>query len=611
MEWPASNNSNETQPLLATQEERKKSLRRRYIPLVVVGIVAVVVAGTVVVGQRERFPGLFPGGKEDGGEADGVFGWKKCVDLNDDRFSCGTLQVPYDYQNLSVGTFSLAVARYRANPSLTTTNRISIVLNPGGPGGSGVSMLKSSGPMIHNLVSQSDSTSPIIDIVSFDPRGIGASNPVLCFDSSFAHTAFEKGFNGVGVPGYLGSHTSLEGFAAYQKARGESCRLHDGRKGKEFLKYVSTALTARDMDLVREGLGEDVLNYWGFSYGTFLGAVYVNMFPDRVGRVIIDGVVNPVDFTTTKSDMMAGSVLHVEEIINEFGDLCQSAGPLRCPLSTLSSKNETVTALIHKSLARLAAYPLAVHNLPVPTVVNAETLGNLLLQASYSPAAWPRVAQAIAALHPNIGTRTSPHPPEADAKPLALLTGSAMMEKDAEEGICHLPVDTSGAEGFPAVYCSDSKDEREIPLEEWEEWAKRVEGVSPTAGRLFFFKTVFACKYWPSRPVERFTGPWNNKLKNKILIIGNTLDPVTPLESARIVETLMEGNGVLLTQQLLAIAPPPNPVSAPSTSSRIISIKVFSQPPGTVCGKRFTGVPASRWGEDDGDGGVGEGWEGA
>ncbi|KAJ3210806.1 hypothetical protein HDU67_004990 [Dinochytrium kinnereticum] len=467
-------------------------------------------------------------------------------------------------------------------------------------------MVKNGGPRIWTLVSGDTSATTAIDVVGFDPRGIGASHPVICFDSSFSHAAFETTLKNVGVPGYPGSMTSLEGFAAFQKARGESCRVHDERRGG-FLKFVSTASTARDMDLIREALGEEVLNFYGFSYGTFLGATYVNMFPDRVGRIAIDGVVNPQDFVTTKSDMMANSLLHVEEILDQFGSLCESAGPTRCALSPPTpSPNLNITSkLIRRAIARLAVHPIPVHDLPVPTIVTAETLSNLLMSAVYAPARWPLVAQAVAAIHPEVGERDeSPHPSHADARLLAVMTGSPLVDEDAEDGVCKLPeVDTSGAEGFPAVYCNDSEDEREVPVEVWEEWAKRVDRVSPI-GRLFYYHTGFACKYWPVRPVERYVGPWNKKLKNKILILGNTLDPVTPLESAKILTNLMEGNAVLLTHDGIGHCTTSQPGLCTIQHIRNHFQHGVLPPDGVVCGNDSPAFPGAERGLGGGEEGI-------
>ncbi|KAJ3100812.1 hypothetical protein HDU97_001930 [Phlyctochytrium planicorne] len=509
--------------------------------------------------------------------------WKPCPLIDDSRITCGTLLVPFNYTTQEAPStlhsnsthFKLHLSRFQHPSTLHLKNRISIVVNPGGPGGAGASWVQSSGESLWTtLAGSTNLKKPLesstdddlaIDIIGFDPRGIGKSHPVLCFDSPFAHTAFEKEVQGVGIPGFKGSDASLKSFAAFQEARGLSCLRNDGKEVKEkdgfggsFLEHVSTALTARDMDLIRENLGEDKLNFFGVSYGTFLGATYVNMFPDNVGRVVLDGVVNPVDFTNTKSDMFAGSVLHIEEILDEFGRLCQEAGPTRCALapnttttatSSPSTKSNAVTDLIRKALSRLAAHPIPVHDLPLPTVVNSIHLASLLFQGTYRPPSWPLIAHAIAALRPDLGSPDfdSPHPPEANAKLLAILTSSPMTKEEAEGEVCALPErDQSGAEGFPAVYCNDSEDERDVPLEEWERWAERMDGVSPTIGRLFFYGAAFQCKYWPVRPVERYAGPWNKKLSNKILIIGNTLDPVTPLESAQALEKYMEGNGVLL-----------------------------------------------------------------
>ncbi|KAJ3106933.1 hypothetical protein HDU96_008054 [Phlyctochytrium bullatum] len=567
----------ETAPLKKRPHSRR--LTTQWI-LALIALAGVVVLGSAYVASlpewaewfRKHFPFLFPGkgGEEPGEEPLSPFGWKKCADIDNDHLRCGEIFVPFDYNNLTAGTFSVALVRYRAPASeeaktAKPRKRISVLVNPGGPGGSGVGWVKAAGRNLHEFIAtpeprDTDSEpAPLIDVIGFDPRGIGESHPVLCFDSSFAHSNFFNSLSAIGTPVGEGSRVSLQAFSAFYKARGESCRRHDGLQagGKKlpggFLKYVSTALTARDMDLIRENLGEEVLNFYGASYGTYLGATYVNMFPDHVGRVIIDGVVNPVHFSGTKSDMFAGSVLHLEHILDLFGAQCEKAGPTHCALAAPSKASGIpVAKLLRRSVARLGAHPLPVPDLPVPVVLTGDSAAQVLFRSAYGPASWPLVARALAALNLHEGDDDlAPHPDTASGKPLALMLGASVIEEDAEDRVCRLPEkDTSGPDGFNAVYCNDSEDERDAPLEKWAEWAKRSEEVSPLGGARFFYGAAFGCKDWPARPVERFTGPWNHTLKNKILIIGNTEDPVTPLESARVVESLLtRDNSILLTHR--------------------------------------------------------------
>jgi pimeloyl-ACP methyl ester carboxylesterase len=163
--------------------------------------------------------------------------------------------VPLDHFNVSGPQIPVAVVRYKsAEPEPKGT----ILFNPGGPGGSGVIVVKLGGENLMNVFGGKH------DILGFDPRGIGASHPVLCFESAVAHNSFDSASKDLGVPGIPGSFISKEAYAARVETGSLACKKNVG----EFLKYVSTASTARDMDLIRESLGEEKMTYFGVSYGT-------------------------------------------------------------------------------------------------------------------------------------------------------------------------------------------------------------------------------------------------------------------------------------------------------------------------------------------------------
>ncbi|KAJ3191823.1 hypothetical protein HK101_007389 [Irineochytrium annulatum] len=490
--------------------------RRRAVHWTVAAIVTVAVLSLVFLSTgwrewaREHFPWLFPDpGSDKPGHDGGPFGWKPCPGVpSDSKVVCGTLIVPLDHNNTTGKLLSVAVAKHPA----TKSPRIgTLVVNPGGPGGSGVATIKDGGASLSTIVGGQ------YDVFSFDPRGIGESQSILCYDSAAAHIQAAAIQAAVGLPH---SKKQMAHYAALQEARAKSCGQHDSG---DLLRHVSTASTARDMDLIRSALGEEQLTYWGFSYGTFLGATYANMFPDRVGRLILDGVVDPSEFSARWDRFIPNGVVHLDGVIDGFASDCDAAGVDRCALASAAPVVNGTMARIQKLIKRLEASPLGFPGAAVPVVIDGDFVRYKLFRAAYAPTTWPSIARGLAQLDLN-----------GDASALLGPRGDASL-------LCPI-ADYASEDGFPGVSCNDA-----IPLTDmsWED-VERCSKSSEYGGR-FMCTLPITCRYWPVRPVERYAGPWNKTLKNKVLVIGNTMDPVTPIESARRLVELMEGNGVLLT----------------------------------------------------------------
>ncbi|KAI9206525.1 Alpha/Beta hydrolase protein [Polychytrium aggregatum] len=437
--------------------------------------------------------------------------WTSCPGL-DEPYACSSLVVPLDHLDPGFETISIGLIRYR--PSISNGSMGSILINPGGPGGSGVEVVKVAGSILATI------TGGGYDIVGFDPRGIGESQSVLCNPSVDAHTTFdaielELALN---IPGINPA------WASFQKTKALAC----GRYSSGYLPFLSTAYVARDMDLIREALGESVLNFFGFSYGTFLGLTYINMFPDRVGRVVIDGVVNPDMYTATPIDMWSGSLVDILPEFEEFGRQCQQAGPTGCALSRPEGSGRDVTARIRSLINELDADPISFVDSGIPTVISGRFVGQIVFQVMYSTTAWPALA---AALQDIIESR--------NATAIARMSGIT-----SEKQLCQTK-DVSGNNGFPSVFCLDGHGSDKLSLQHWIDADIDMNSKYSFLGTGLLLRSL-SCKYWPVKAAERYTGPWDRKLKNKVLIIGSTYDPVTPLASARHVEKLMRGNGVLL-----------------------------------------------------------------
>ncbi|TPX59757.1 hypothetical protein CcCBS67573_g09062 [Chytriomyces confervae] len=449
-----------------------------------------------------------------------AFAWRHCPDLDPKHFRCGRLRVPLDHlqaTNATLRTINIAVVKYMTHPN-KPPKQGTIIVNPGGPGGSGKEFAIQASKLISFL------SGGEYDILGFDPRGIADSNSVKCFENPSLHAAAEM--NQLSPPNALGSTTLVSKFASHQELMAKSC----GKWSADLLPYISTAYTARDIDLIREALKEPLTNYWGFSYGTFLGITYANMFPDRVGRVIIDGVTDPDTFAGNYLDWSLSSLVDAQKVVDGLSRLCFEAGPSQCRLSQDGDNELSVKDRIEAYFKSLAENPLILVDAAVPQVFEATDAISVLFQATYSPKSWKTVADAFAsAIY------------DGNATSLANLQKQKLDEKDA----CPFK-DNSGMFGFPSVKCNDGFGDATNSLDEWEEIALETEEIGPYFGTQWAWMGL-VCKYWPSKAVERFAGPWNHTTKNKVLLIGNTFDPVTPLKSAKLAESLMGGNGRLLT----------------------------------------------------------------
>ncbi|CAB4701042.1 unannotated protein [freshwater metagenome] len=195
--------------------------------------------------------------------------WTTCYE----SFQCATLKAPIDYNDSSVGSFDIAVIRYRDSSQHDRLG--SIVVNPGGPGVSGIDFARNAEYIINPDVLAR------YDIVGFDPRGVGQSNPIHCLSNSEQDALFA-------------SDPKPDNDAEYAQALLDTQSFIDKCAAKsKNLAHYSTAEAAHDMELLRQGLGDAKLNYMGFSYGSYLGTLYAQEFPQKVGRFILDGAIDP------------------------------------------------------------------------------------------------------------------------------------------------------------------------------------------------------------------------------------------------------------------------------------------------------------------------------
>ncbi|WP_327695045.1 alpha/beta hydrolase [Streptomyces sp. NBC_00459] len=408
--------------------------------------------------------------------------WSRCTSPPTARtgYDCAVMKAPLDYRKPAGRTIDVALIRRKATGP--NDRRIgSLVLNFGGPGVSGVI----------GLPEFLDEYEPFLDrydLVSFDPRGVGATIPVRC-----GRTADDTGYDGA-----------------------EACAKHSGA----LLPYVGTSHTARDLDLMRYLLGDERLHYFGVSYGTALGAVYAHLYPSHVGRLVLEASVDP---TEDLNEDQVSQVKAVQAAFDRFAAHC-AAHISHCP--TGDGPEEAA-----RRMARLAD---RLEKTPAPTGGGGNLDADDLAYAvsdhlDLGTDGWSPLAEALTALIDH-----------NDGGPLSKGAGDLGSADRAPA-----PSDSSRA-ALVAITCADSS--LRPDLERLDRDEARVKAASPVFGAAWS-NGVYLCYDWPFDG-ERATLQVNADGAAPVLVVGGTGDPITPYPGARhMARALGDGVGVLLTAE--------------------------------------------------------------
>jgi pimeloyl-ACP methyl ester carboxylesterase len=419
--------------------------------------------------------------------------WAGCGD----RFECTTLRVPLDYAKPVSGDIRLAVIRL---PATDRKRRLgSLLVNPGGPGGSGVEYAREATSITRKPLRDR------FDIVGFDPRGVAQSSPVKCLDDKQLDTFLAID----GSPDAPSEEQALDRETTLFTAQ---CKARSGR----LLPHVSTADAARDIDVLRGVLGDRQLYYLGKSYGTFLGGTYAELFPKNVGRLVLDGALDP---RTTSSDSAKAQAAGFSLALRAFvADCVKRAG---CPLGTSAG---VAIGEIDNLLAVTDRQPLPTSEGRELTQALA-TLG--VAAAMYdSTFGWPALRDALRLALSGNGT--------------GLLRLSDFYTERGPDG--HYANNQN--EVIYAVNCIDRPDVRSVA--EIEAELPSFEQVSPQFGAYLAWGSL-PCVHWPVPPVAK---PHTIKAAGAkpILVVGTTRDPATPYAWAQGLAEQLE-SGVLLTYE--------------------------------------------------------------
>lgn len=401
--------------------------------------------------------------------------WHRC----DQTFRCATLDVPVDYSKPTGAKVPLAVVEL---PSTNSRPLGDLLMNPGGPGGSGVQFLEGT-PFPAAL-------RHAFNLVSWDPRGVNESEGVQCVGAAALRSL-------VAANPVPTTRAQIRSTVVQTKSFDQACFRNSS---DALLKNMSTVDTVRDLNRLRAALGQPKLNYFGFSYGTFIGETYARMFPSRVRVMVLDGVVNPaLGYRAVARDQAIG----FETDLHDFFRWCvtNKVCGTQLPQGAEAAYHQLVDELSHGHALWATLKPQYGGRLRV-TLGVAETA---VLGSLYSDQSWPFLAQSIA-------TALS-----GDGSDLAAAAFSF-------EGLQNNGQFADLVAANTATNCLDQPYPR--VLAPYESLASQLSKVSPDFGAAMAWGDL-SCAYWPL-PAQGRAAPASSPIGHSLLLIGSTDDPATP-----------------------------------------------------------------------------------
>ncbi|KZT09845.1 alpha/beta-hydrolase [Laetiporus sulphureus 93-53] len=429
--------------------------------------------------------------------------WTPCYE----EYQCARLILPLDYLSPRGYGPNVTIAMQVLPATDKQNYKGTILINPGGPGGSGTDILRRRGKDISRIIGGS------FDILGFDPRGTGASTPsAQCFDSESQYQIWSLQ-DGDTVLSLNDSSVPLA--RARESVVGQLCEKAIGGTGKEEAngtaeewgpgRFMSTASVATDMLEIIERLGEESLKYWGFSYGSVLGQYFSAMYPDKVGRVVIDGVFDAYNYRATLWN-------------SNLADT--DAGEIKARVDTI--------------MASVQSEPVAVPSASKgPLVITRKILHQYAFQAAYKPTTnFAPLADILVAAESNNQT-----------------TLAGMAERLGQSFECNCeqasPQWLKTTEAFYTIACGDGEQIAYTP-EGYREWFTDLYSKSSFGAPIWGLEYL-RCSEWSIRPKWRYTGPLAaENTSHPVLILSPTYDTVCPLSDARAVHARYGGSGLLI-----------------------------------------------------------------
>jgi pimeloyl-ACP methyl ester carboxylesterase len=478
-------------------------------------LAAALVAGVLVPGSAGAAPPT-------------AIGWVACGE----RLECASVAVPLDWARPHGRMIRLAVARHLATDPAHRVG--SLLVNPGGPGDSGVDEVTDRGAELDAR------TEGRFDIVGWDPRGSGRSAPVSCFAGPAERAAF---WGDLVVPT---TRADEQRYLARTVALAKRC----GERNGALLAHISMADQARDLDHLRALVGDRRLTFFGESNGTLMGQTYANLFPDRVRAMALDGIVDPIPYNRGTAAALAAGLTDADLVWDEFLARCQAAGADRCALAG----HGPVAPRVEAFLARLRRAPMATSAGPL-------TYGEVVTLAKFAIPAFPRDW------------------PDASVPLELALQGDGSVLKQLAGGLAS-DATRLALEQNTALTCADAPSRQTAA--QWPGVVRRLSAVSRIGGPAFGWVIGAPCASWPARSAVRYGGPWDAVTRTPILLVNLDREPNTPLAGARAVERRL-GNAVLLVQDGPGHLTANNPSACVAAALSDYLVRLRTPARGTVC----------------------------
>lgn len=416
--------------------------------------------------------------------------WQACGELE-----CATLVVPLDYAEPDGDTIEIAVSRHPA-----AGDRLgSLLINPGGPGSSGIDALSSIA-----LPRFGQEVVDRYDLVGFDPRGVASSTPVTCVDGPVMDEIVSTDFD-------FGTDEGIQAAEDAYGAFGAACLENTG----PVLEHVDTVSAAKDMDVLRAVLGDETLNYVGYSYGTQLGATYAALFPQQVGRLVLDGALDP---TLSSQELSEGQAQGFENALRAYVADCQAGAD--CPL----------TGSVDDGLAQVRSVLDRARKSPLPTGTERPLTGALAFSGIalplYDESSWSYLTMGLDAALSGDGS-------------ILLQLADLYYDRNADG-----TYSSNSTQAFWAIGCADDRGTTDVA--EMRAQAAAIEEVAPTVGYFFGYGGVI-CAQWPV-PEAGGLDDYSAAGAAPIVVVGTTNDPATPYAWAESLAGTLD-SGHLLTYE--------------------------------------------------------------
>ncbi len=424
--------------------------------------------------------------------------WGECERAEYSTAECATIDVPLKWNEPGGATLSLLLTRL---PAKADKPKGSLLVNPGGPGGSGAEHVAAYGTM-----QISPGVLEKYNVIGFDPRGVKDSDGIECLSDAETDEMLSTDL------------PDTEEGAKKAKEWSDKLAKACGEKSADRLQYVDTYSAARDMDVIRAAVDSEKLDYLGFSYGTYLGATYAEMYPKRTGHLILDGALDP---SLTTNEIVAGQAEGFENAVKDFVTWCQTERD-SCPL----------TGSVDEGIQQLRDFMKDAGKNPIPTAsgrtLNETLASTAILTALYGNETWEYVA---------LGIESAKNNNSAD---VLLMLADLANERESDGTF-----KSNSTFANVAVNCLDhvGVTDKEWLTKEGDRLAKKYPTFGPSLGS----SDEDGCSTWPAKPV-RYPAKISAKGSSTIVVIGTTGDPATPYPWAESLNEQLD-NSVLLTYE--------------------------------------------------------------